>query len=96
MADEWLPWRPVDVTDRERLEEAVRAIGVRETARQVKIGQSAIHGLITGKRTGCTAATAERLAEVVGIDRDYLFAPRTGSQDARDVAPEHTSAHRTA
>lgn len=88
--------RSAVVVHRERLARFVRDLGIRETARQVGCSPPTIHGLISGRRPGCTPALAERIAEVFGVQSDCFFALQLVDQTERDGRPDRTDSQASA
>lgn len=52
-----------------------RKITQRSLARRAEISQAFISQLASGKKVSCKPETAERIAEVIGVDVTVLFDP---------------------
>ncbi|TLK56277.1 helix-turn-helix transcriptional regulator [Glutamicibacter sp. V16R2B1] len=52
-----------------------RKITQRSLARRADVSQAFISQLASGKKTSCKPETAERIAEVIGVDVTVLFDP---------------------
>lgn len=52
-----------------------RKITQRSLARRAEVSQAFISQLASGKKTSCKPETAERIAEVIGVDVTVLFDP---------------------
>lgn len=50
-----------------------RKITQRSLARRAEVSQAFISQLASGKKTSCKPETAERIAEVIGVDVTVLF-----------------------
>lgn len=54
-----------------------RKISQRSLSRRAQVSQTMISMLAAGKRTSCKPSTAERIAEVLGVDVTILFDPES-------------------
>lgn len=84
------------VTDPARLEALVRERGINMTARQVGCSGATISLIASGKRGSCTVDLATRIARVLQVRRDEIFAVETVGQTEQPVRPEATSVPKTA
>jgi len=58
-----------------------RKITQRSLARRAEVSQAFISQLASGKKTSCKPETAERIAEVIGVDVTVLFDPENAITD---------------
>jgi len=56
-----------------------RKITQRSLSRRADISQAFISQLASGKKTSCKPDTAERIAEVIGVDVTVLFDPENAT-----------------
>jgi hypothetical protein len=73
------------VLNADKLSRIARDHGLRETARGAGCSYGMIQKLVRGTKTSCTPALATRIAEVLGVPFDDLFARWGGSPSTRDV-----------
>ena len=60
----------------------------RELARVAGLSHSTVNHLVTGRRTGCSLATARAIENALGCGEGSLFGPRPADPEYRDVMPE--------
>ena len=81
----------MQLRSREALIICLEAIGMseRQLARAAGLSHSTVNHLVTGRRTGCSAATARAIETVLGCGEGTLFAPRPMEPEYRaDLLPE--------
>ena len=58
-----------------------RKVSQRSLSRRADVSQTMISMLASGARTSCKPATAERIAEVLGVDVTVLFDPEDATSN---------------
>lgn len=64
-----------ELRSRRALVDLIDTLGMseREVARRAGLGHATVNHLVTGRRTGCSPATARAVAAVLGCDPVLLF-----------------------
>lgn len=59
-----------------------------EVAMSAGVGRTFISALVNERRTSCTPAVAERIAERLEVPLEVLFAPKASAVSGQNIKPE--------